>query len=73
MDLNQPTRENLTFLLHELGNYLDVANRIILDAKDYDLKHYDDIKFLYEHVKKAGSLSPQEAHAFIDELRKVRK
>lgn len=73
MNLTNATEENLQYILKQLGQYLGVANDIMLDAKDYDLKKYEDIKFLYEHVVQSGRLSPQEAHAFIDELRAVRK
>lgn len=73
MNLEKPTIENLAYILDQLGDKLSVANRIMLDVKDYDLKYYDDIKFLYEHVLKAGKLSPAETTALIDELRAVRK
>lgn len=73
MNLDKPSQENLKYILEQLGEKLGVANRILLDEKDYDLNRYDDLKFLYDHVVKSGSLSPQETHAFIDELRTVRK
>jgi len=73
MNLETPSPENLKYLLEQLGKKLGVANRVLLDEKDYDLNRYEDIKFLYEHVVRAGNLSPAEAHAFIDELRAVRK
>lgn len=73
MNLEQATKENLKIILEELGDRLGVANRVLLDEKDYDLDRYDDLKFLYDHVVKAGTLSPAETHAFIDELRTVRK
>jgi len=73
MNLDKPSPENLKYILEQLGEKLGVANRILLDEKDYDLNRYNDLKFLYDHVVKSGSLSPQETHAFIDELRTVRK
>lgn len=73
MSLDTPSPENLAYLLEQLGEKLGVANRVLLDPKDYDLNRYDDLKFLYDHVAKSGTLSPAEAHAFIDELRAVRK
>lgn len=73
MSLDQPTQENLEILLKQLGDHLGVANRILLDEKDYDLDRYDDLKFLHDHVIASGKLSPSETHAFIDELRAVRK
>jgi|SRR5690625_207015 len=73
MNLDTPSPENLKYLLDQLGKKLGVANRMLLDEKDYDLNRYEDLKFLYDHVSKAGTLSPAEASAFIDELRAVRK
>lgn len=73
MNLDKPTQENMKYLLEQLGDKLGVANRMLLDDKDYDLERYDDLKFLYDHVTTAGQLSPSETHAFIDELRAVRK
>ena len=73
LNLQEPSEENLKYLLTELGTMLGVANRIILDEKDYDLERYDEIKFLYDHVVKSGTLSAQECYDFIDELRSVRK
>ena len=73
MNLEKATEENLKYILEQLGDKLGVANRILLDAKDYVINGYDDLKFLYEHVLRAGTLSPSETNAFIDELRTVRK
>jgi uncharacterized protein YfkK (UPF0435 family) len=73
MNLDKATKENLQYILENLGDKLGVANRILLNEDDYDLERYDDLKFLYDHVVKMGSLSPAETHAFIDELRTVRK
>jgi len=73
MNLNEPSPENLKYLLEQLGDRLGVANRMLLDEKDYDLNRYDDLKFLYDHVVKSGKLSPAETQAFVDELASVRK
>lgn len=73
MNLDKATLDNLKYILNELGDKLGVANRMLLDEKDYDLNKYDDLKFLYDHVVKSGSLSPAETQAFVDELRSVRK
>jgi len=73
MNLDNPSQENLKTILEQLGDRLGVANRMLLDEKDYDLARYDDLKFLYDHVMSAGKLSPSETQAFIDELSSVRK
>ncbi|HLR62150.1 MAG TPA: DUF1128 domain-containing protein [Lentibacillus sp.] len=73
MNLENPTRENLKFMLDELADQLGVVNREVMDAADYDLDKYADIKFMYDMIKQKGQLSPSETQAFIDELRSVRK
>lgn len=73
MDLNEPTQENLKYILNELADRLDIANRVLVNDKDYDLNRYDELKFMYDVVVKKEQLSVNEKHAFIDELRSVRK
>src|SRR5699024_9344389 len=73
MNLTQPTEENLKYILEQLSKKVDVANKIVLDPKGYDLAKYEDIKLMYDVLMKKDKLSASETQAFIDELRKVRK
>ncbi|HEX6593903.1 MAG TPA: DUF1128 domain-containing protein [Bacillota bacterium] len=73
MNLEQATPENLKYILDELSERLDVANRLIMDPEGYDLNKYDELKDMYEFVVQKERLSPSETQAFIDELRSVRK
>ncbi|RYG73900.1 DUF1128 domain-containing protein [Lentibacillus lipolyticus] len=73
MNLENPTQDNLKFMLDELAETLSVVNREVMDADDYDLDKYEDIKFMYNMIKQKGQLSASETQAFIDELRSVRK
>lgn len=73
MNLENPSHENLTFILNELAELLNVVNRSIMDPEDYDLGKYEEIKFMYDMIKQKGQLSASETQAFIDELRSVRK
>jgi uncharacterized protein YfkK (UPF0435 family) len=73
MNLEKPTKENLAYLLNDLAERLSVVNRAIMDARDYDLSKYEDIKFMYDMVVQKGKLTALENQAFIDELSKVRK
>ncbi|MGP4106952.1 DUF1128 domain-containing protein [Virgibacillus sp. L01] len=73
MNLENPSQENLKFILDELAEMLNVVNRTIMDPEDYDLDKYEDIKFMYDMIKQKGQLSASETQAFIDELRSVRK
>ncbi|MEW9676437.1 DUF1128 domain-containing protein [Lentibacillus sp. L22] len=73
MGLENPSTENLKIILDDLAETLGVVNRSIMDPEDYDLDKYEDLKFMYDMVKQKGQLSPSETHAFIDELKSVRK
>ncbi|SDQ61424.1 Uncharacterized protein YfkK, UPF0435 family [Virgibacillus subterraneus] len=73
MNLENPSQENLKFILDELAEMLNVVNRTIMDPEDYDLEKYEDIKFMYDMITQKGQLSASETQAFIDELRSVRK
>lgn len=72
MDLSTASEENLQFMLNELAKKLNVANRILLDEKHYDLNKYEDLKNLYELVLSRNQLTLAETDAFIDELRHIR-
>lgn len=63
----------MSFILHELGEKLNVVNRALLDPDDYNLNRYDDLKLLYDIIMQKGSLSISESQAFLEELRLVRK
>ncbi|ALX47437.1 DUF1128 domain-containing protein [Lentibacillus amyloliquefaciens] len=73
MNLETPSKENLKFMLDGLAEQLEVVNREVMDADDYDLDKYEDIKFMYEMITQKGQLTPSETQAFIAELRSVRK
>jgi len=72
IDLQVASEQNLKYILDELATKLDVANRIMFDEKFYRLDQYNDLKFLYDHIKQIDSLSPAEVQAFVDELRSIR-
>jgi len=73
MDLTHPSQENLTYILTQIGEKLSIANPALLDVKDYDLSKYDDLKWLYEHIKNKETLSISETDAFLKELSVARK
>lgn len=73
MNLEKPSQENLEFILNELAEKLDVANRMIMEPEGYNLNKYDDLKFMYDVIMTKSRLSPSETQAFVDELRTVRK
>lgn len=73
MDLSIASDENLAYLLDKIGDKLAVANRIIVDPKDYDIQQYESLKLLYDYIQGRDSFSPAEVEAFVDELKTLRK
>ncbi|MEI3597090.1 MULTISPECIES: DUF1128 family protein [unclassified Oceanobacillus] len=73
MSFDEVSQENLAIMLHELADHLNVANRGLFDAEDYDLDKYDDLKLLHQVIINKGKLSALESQAFVDELAAIRK
>lgn len=72
-NLENPSQNNLKYMLKSLAKKLDVANSIVFDEKGYSLDHYSELKLLYDHVIQSDRLSPSEVQALIDELSKIRR
>ncbi|SIS37746.1 DUF1128 domain-containing protein [Salimicrobium flavidum] len=73
MSLEEANRENLNFMIETLADKMQVVNRSMLNADDFDMDHYYDIKELYDIVEMKGQLSVSEIQAFVAELSKYRK
>lgn len=73
MSLETASQENLEYIINEMAERLQVVNRSIMDAEDYDLESYDEIKSLYDIVQMKGQLSVSEIQAFVQELGQYRK
>ncbi|WP_186577500.1 DUF1128 domain-containing protein [Aquibacillus kalidii] len=68
MNLNEPSKENLAFIINEMASLLQVVNRSILDPEDYNIEKYEELKSLYDLLKQKGQLSVAEIQAFVQEL-----
>ncbi|BAC13483.1 DUF1128 domain-containing protein [Oceanobacillus iheyensis] len=73
MNLDQPSTENMKYILDTLAEELQIVNRSIMEVEDYNLDKYEDLKMMYEMVKTKGQLSALEKQAFIQELSSIRK
>lgn len=73
MSFDEVSQENLAVMLHELAEHLNVANRGLFDAEDYDLNKYEDLKLLHQVIMNKSKLSTMESQAFVDELATIRK
>ncbi|PKR79371.1 DUF1128 domain-containing protein [Halalkalibacillus sediminis] len=73
MNLNEPTEENLSYIINELSKDLQVLNPSIMDPDNFSLEDYQDIKDLYDMVKSKDQISVPEINAILVELKKYRK
>ncbi|MRG85431.1 DUF1128 domain-containing protein [Salinibacillus xinjiangensis] len=71
MNLNEATEQNLSYIIEQLAEQLQVINRSVLDPKYFDIKNYNEIKSMYDMVKNK-QLSVSEIQAIIEELRNFR-
>lgn len=60
MNLNEPTEENLEFIINDLAEELQIINRSVVKPDNFDLSNYQDIKDLYDMVKAKGQVSVQK-------------
>ncbi|MCP3031163.1 DUF1128 domain-containing protein [Halobacillus sp. A1] len=73
MSLQEPTRDNLSIIIGDMADRLQVVNRSIMDPEDYDLDKYSEIKSLHDIIQSKGQLSVSEIQAFVQELGAYRK
>ncbi|MFQ3543362.1 DUF1128 domain-containing protein [Halobacillus rhizosphaerae] len=73
MSLEEPTQENLSIIINEIADKLQVVNRSIMDPEDYDLANYEEIKSLHDIIEMKGQLSVSEIQTFVQELGHYRK
>ncbi|TFB23240.1 DUF1128 domain-containing protein [Filobacillus milosensis] len=73
MNLNEPTEENLKYIIEDMSKQLQVLNPSIMEPDNFDLENYHQIKQLYDMVQMKDQISVSEIHAIIDELKKYRK
>ncbi|SFE39671.1 DUF1128 domain-containing protein [Alteribacillus iranensis] len=73
MKLNEPTQENLEFMVNAISNKLDVVNTAAMEPKHFDVEKYDDIKDIYDMICYKDNISVNEKEAIVSELGKLRK
>ncbi|WP_124728148.1 DUF1128 domain-containing protein [Staphylospora marina] len=73
VDLKNPSRENLEFLIREIRTRLKTVNSALLNPDDFSLDRYDELLEIHQMiVKKDGRLSMMEIEGVLEELRELR-
>ncbi len=73
MDLSNPTKENVIFMIEQIKEKLRMVNVDAMKSEQFKEDNYEDLHYLYEMVMKRNSFSPSEMQAIVLELGSLRK
>ncbi|OMF22356.1 hypothetical protein BK133_26540 [Paenibacillus sp. FSL H8-0548] len=71
-NLELQTQENVEFMIEVIKTKLKMASAAAMQASNFDLGKYEDIKDLYEVVASKEKFSISEVEALVTELGKLR-
>ncbi|MGN7455268.1 DUF1128 domain-containing protein [Paenibacillus pasadenensis] len=72
-DLNEPTQQNVEFMIEAIKEKLRMATAAAMQASSFSIDRYEDIRDLYEVVASKPSFSISEVEALVSELGKLRR
>jgi uncharacterized protein YfkK (UPF0435 family) len=73
VDLSQKSVENIDHMVNFIKEKLRVANVGAIKSSHFDENFYDELKDIYEMVKKKQQFSISEIQALAEELGNLRK
>lgn len=73
MDLSNPTKENVIYMIEQLKEKLRMVNVDAMNAESFSDENYEDLLYLYNMVMKRDAFSPSEMQAIVQELGSFRK
>ena len=73
MNLNQPSQENVEYMIEQIKDKLRMVNVDAMKSEHFDDSQYEDLLDLYNMVMKRDSFSPSEMQAIASELGTLRK
>ena len=73
MDLSNPTKENVIYMIEQLKEKLRMVNVDAMNAESCSDENYEDLLYLYNMVMKRDAFSPSEMQAIVQELGSFRK
>lgn len=72
-DLQQRTQENVEFMIEAIKTKLRMASGAAMQASNFNIDQYEDIKDLFDVVDSKDKFSISEVEALVSELGKLRK
>ncbi|MFC3211047.1 MULTISPECIES: DUF1128 domain-containing protein [Caryophanaceae] len=73
MDLSKQSPENVNYMIEEIKAKLRMVNVDAMKAEHFNASQYEDLRDLYEMVKKRDNITPNEMQAIAQELGSLRK
>jgi uncharacterized protein YfkK (UPF0435 family) len=73
MDLSQKSSENVEFMIEQIKEKLRVVNVGAIKPSHFDGDMYEELRDIYEMVKRKNNFSPREMQAIVEELGNLRK
>ncbi|MCA0756678.1 DUF1128 domain-containing protein [Paenibacillus sp. N4] len=71
-NLELQTQENVEYMIEAIKSKLKMATAAAMQASNFDLGKYEDIRDLYEVVASKDKFSISEVEALVSELGKLR-
>ncbi|WP_100330373.1 DUF1128 domain-containing protein [Bacillus xiapuensis] len=73
MDLSVKSPENIEYMIDQITSKLRMVNVGAVKAEHFNESSYEDLKDLYEMVKRKSNFSPSEMQAIAEELGNLKK
>ncbi|QMV41049.1 DUF1128 domain-containing protein [Cohnella cholangitidis] len=72
MDLNQPSQQNVEYMIEAIKTKLRMATGAAMQASSFTVDKYEDLKDIYDMVNSKERFSISEVEALVSELGKLR-
>lgn len=72
MNLNEPTQQNVEYMIEGIKTKLRMATGAAMQASSFSVARYEDIKDIYDMISSKDRFSISEVEALVSELGKLR-
>jgi uncharacterized protein YfkK (UPF0435 family) len=72
MNLNEPTQQNVEYMIEAIKTKLRMATGAAMQASSFSIGRYEDIKDIYDIIDSKERFSISEVEALVSELGKLR-
>ncbi|MBP3962368.1 MULTISPECIES: DUF1128 domain-containing protein [Paenibacillus] len=72
-NLSEATQDNVAFMIDTIKNKLRMASGAAMQANNFSLERYEDLKDIYDIVASKDKFSISEVEAIVSELGQLRE